>query len=876
MSLSSVENKVQYIGNGSTTLFPFPYRFIEDNHLVVTLTNINTGENILQVQGLNYSVIGANSSSGGSVTFFTAPSSVFRVTIERQVPITQLVDYQPDDDFPAEVHESALDKLTMIDQQLSSRLGRTLNAPATDIVALNPLPNAAARANKTLVFDSTGQPAASQDNYVNNVAQSAANAAAAANSATSAANSAATAANTVGNFQKRYVGGLPNDPTVDGLGNPLTAGAIYFNTSLNQIRIYNGTSWIQAIAPTSNLSARRFTYFASTTTQSSISGNDINGNSLVYDPPQVDVFVNGVKLPQGYITATTGNSITFNSAITFTPGDWIEVVAYTVLSIVEVANNTITTPKISGGAVTTDKLDAAAVTPEKLANSGVTAGTYLSANITVNSKGQITLASSGATTVTSVALFDSNHEKGERGHYAGEEVSYFVDNQNRFRWAGPWYWQKGAGSVLNATQSGGAFAYSSIMWADPVNEKIVKFWCGPRESYLLTNLGNLYHAGYNYTGRGGVNNGNVNYVFTRIPIPDQTTDPVVDFSTSQGVAYEGHSGCVTQSGKLYMWGNGSNFALGTGNQTQQNAPVRVNFGAIIGKQIKKVFCCGGGNAIWTLVTDIDDNVYSCGYNNNGQCGLGGTGGTVNNFTLIQTTNTAKADRIFGCGGNNSYVGGHSFILRNGVLFGAGYGAEYSLGQLDGVDRGSFVPVQNMAGKTVIDLAISGTYANAGCSAWALCTDGTIMSWGRDGQGQLGRGSVVTSRTPGQMLAATDGQAVFTKIKASGGSPNSGTVSMMALGSNGRLYSVGFGGYYNFGNASSANSSRLIPVLFSEEPIVDFTYGQGNGYYNCMAKGSSGKLYVWGANQGFRCGLPFNDASAANGYVSIPTIAQIAL
>jgi alpha-tubulin suppressor-like RCC1 family protein len=319
-----------------------------------------------------------------------------------------------------------------------------------------------------------------------------------------------------------------------------------------------------------------------------------------------------------------------------------------------------------------------------------------------------------------------------------------------------------------------------------------------------------------------------------------------------------------------MWGNGQNYALGTGNLTQQNAPVLVNGGAISGKTIKKVWCGGGEAAIWTYVTDIDDNVYSVGYNNNGQCGTGGVGGTVALFTLIQTTNVAKADQIYTVGGNNTYVTAHAYLVRSGVAYAAGYGTQNSLGQADQLDRGSFVPVTGMAGKTVTQLAVSGNYANAGCSVWALCSDGTIMSWGRNDQGQLGRGSTSTSAGVSQVLSAVDGQNSFTKIKASGGSPNSATVSMVALGSNGKLYGVGYGGYSNHGNSSNANQSRLVPALFNEEAFVDFTYGQGNGSYNVMAKGASGKLYAWGSNLEARSGLPSNSGY----YQSIPHVAQI--
>ena len=53
---------------------------------------------------------------GGSVTFDTAPTGT-TLKIVRSTELTQAVDYQPFDTFPAETHEFALDKLTLISQE---------------------------------------------------------------------------------------------------------------------------------------------------------------------------------------------------------------------------------------------------------------------------------------------------------------------------------------------------------------------------------------------------------------------------------------------------------------------------------------------------------------------------------------------------------------------------------------------------------------------------------------------------------------------------------------------------------------------------------------------------------------------------------------
>lgn len=68
------------------------------------------------------------------------------------------------------------------------------------------------------------------------------------NQATAAANGADTAlanAETVyDSFDDRFLGAKASAPTVDNDGDPLVTGAMYFNTTDNQMYIWNGSSWI--------------------------------------------------------------------------------------------------------------------------------------------------------------------------------------------------------------------------------------------------------------------------------------------------------------------------------------------------------------------------------------------------------------------------------------------------------------------------------------------------------------------------------------------------------------------------------------------------------------------------------------------------------
>ena len=64
-----------------------------------------------------------------------------------------------------------------------------------------------------------------------------------ASSATAAAASAAAAAASADNFDDIYLGAKSSDPTVDNDGDALNAGDLYFNTTSNVLKYYDGSAW---------------------------------------------------------------------------------------------------------------------------------------------------------------------------------------------------------------------------------------------------------------------------------------------------------------------------------------------------------------------------------------------------------------------------------------------------------------------------------------------------------------------------------------------------------------------------------------------------------------------------------------------------------
>lgn len=70
----------------------------------------------------------------------------------------------------------------------------------------------------------------------------------AATSATNASNSASAAAASYDAFDDRYLGSKSSDPSVDNDGNALLVGALYFNTTSNEMKVWSGSAWLAAYA----------------------------------------------------------------------------------------------------------------------------------------------------------------------------------------------------------------------------------------------------------------------------------------------------------------------------------------------------------------------------------------------------------------------------------------------------------------------------------------------------------------------------------------------------------------------------------------------------------------------------------------------------
>ena len=376
MTVSSTTTKNSYSGNGSTTVFAYAFKIFAEADLKVIVRS-STGTETTKTLNADYTVSGVGVTSGGNVTFGSAPASGETVLIRREAALTQTTDYTANDPFPAEDHENALDKLTFHTQQQQEELDRSIKLSRTNTMTSTEFTvGASDRANKVLAFDSSGEISVTQelgtfkgnwaastayvvrdivkDTSTNNIfivnsahtssgsqplttnansakydllvdaasATTSASAAAtsataaatsataaassattastqasnastsastastqatnASNSATAAAASAASAATALDNFDDTYLGAKSSDPSTDNDGDALNAGDLYFNTTDNVLKVYNGSSFQTIQSFTTGISNGDLAVFTSGVVDDDflrVNGTSIEGRS---------------------------------------------------------------------------------------------------------------------------------------------------------------------------------------------------------------------------------------------------------------------------------------------------------------------------------------------------------------------------------------------------------------------------------------------------------------------------------------------------------------------------------------------------------------------------------------------------------------------
>ncbi|WP_272577982.1 hypothetical protein [Providencia sp. PROV260] len=123
MTVSTEISSNEYTGNGVTTDFDYKFRIFKANQLSVIMSDAD-GDNVVTLRlGTDYTVTGANKSAGGKVILTKPLANGHKISIARDIPITQETSFRNQSKFFAKTHEDAFDYLTMIIQRIWGNLG---------------------------------------------------------------------------------------------------------------------------------------------------------------------------------------------------------------------------------------------------------------------------------------------------------------------------------------------------------------------------------------------------------------------------------------------------------------------------------------------------------------------------------------------------------------------------------------------------------------------------------------------------------------------------------------------------------------------------------------------------------------------------------
>jgi len=369
-----------------------------------------------------------------------------------------------------------------------------------------------------------------------------------------------------------------------------------------------------------------------------------------------------------------------------------------------------------------------------------------------------------------------------------------------------------------------------------LGKKIITINAGAYHSFVVASDGITYSWGLNSFGQLG----NGNNTSTNIPVTVRFNAANVLIGKNISAVYAGSlfSIALGADNTFYSWGDNSAGQLGNGNKISSNTPVVASNLSVLSNKVISAVATGGYHC---LVLTSDGTVYAWGDNSAGQLGNG------NNISsdipvTVSTNGVLAGKKIIGIAAGMR----HSIVVTSdGNLYSWGYNAHGQLGNASTINSNvpvAIAPASSIEGKSFIAVA-AGAY-----SCTAISTDGQLVAWGWNSNGQLGIGNYSFITVPWKVdysIALKGKKMVYV---------SSGYEHTIALDSDGRAYAWGVGEEGRLGNASGTNS--MVPVYVYSLGILagKKITKVAAGCYHSLALDSEGRVYSWGRNAEGQLGI----------------------
>ncbi len=306
---------------------------------------------------------------------------------------------------------------------------------------------------------------------------------------------------------------------------------------------------------------------------------------------------------------------------------------------------------------------------------------------------------------------------------------------------------------------------------------------GNNYAFAINSSGDLYGWGINnFVGQGGYI-GDLTNINRSSPVQvgtGKTWAKVFPHSTGDRSTY-----AITESGQLWAWGDNASGAIGQNSTALSSYSSPVQIGSLTNwKQ-------ASSSSTLALFVKTDGTLWYLGRGQFGGAGIN-VGSADQVSSPVQVGALTDWDSI-------SYTGTVLAIKTDGTLWGWGLNSFGTVGDNSTVARSS--PVQIGAGTNWAKVSIGQNFEGP---CFAIKTDGTLWSWGRNLIGALGLNDGISRSSPVQIGSDSDWVDV-----------SAGNYSGMALKSDGSLYV--------WGNNQSGQMGRNLITNTSSPVLV------GTGY-----------------------------------------------